>query len=258
MVRPRRDGDQRLSGPEPGRCMGESMALAPGPCHGQASRPEADVRRGRAARQASPSPVAATSARSRRSAAARSEGDRPGSRSSPRSAAPSTGGASSRRTRRVWRGRVDAVGDPRLERRVPGAEDPASEHHDGVAAGQVETPDHGAGHGRELVGEPVEDPLGDRVAVVRRRRRRSGRGRTGRSPGGVRTRWRRSRRWAGACRRTRAPTAPAPSLGRGRRGRGRPPRAPPCRSRRRRPSRPRSGRGRRAGPAAHRGRSPPR
>ena len=96
MVRPRRAGDQRLSGPEPGRCMSRRMARPAGPRHGQASRPVPDVRRGR--RRSGPR----RPPRSRRPRAAVARprparsADRSGSRSRPRSAAPSTGGASSR------------------------------------------------------------------------------------------------------------------------------------------------------------------
>ena len=145
------------------------MAPAAGPCHGQASRHPTDVRRGRGrirpGRAPRPPRPRAAAARPR---PARSP-DRPGSRSSPRSAAPSTGGASSRRTvaagATAWTpAAIRASNASSLARKTPPARTTT-----GSRRVEVQAADDGAGHGRQLVGEPVEDRLGDRVALVRGR-----------------------------------------------------------------------------------------
>ena len=173
--------------------------------------------------------------------------DRPGSRSRPRSAAPSTGGASSRR--------MVAAGCDRLDPGARSAPRTTASLARNTPPARTTTGSRRARWSRRMMAPAMvasssasrsRIALGHRVPVAARRRRPSGRGRTGRSPGGARTRWPRSRRSAGACRRTPAPSAPARSSGRGRRGRGPRRPAPPCPARRRRPSRPRSGRARRA------------
>ena len=165
------------------------------------------------------------------------------------SAAPSTGRSRSRTIRASGIASTHAGLDPTVELRVRRAEDATGQHDVDGPARDAQLPGDGDGHRRQLVGEPVQDPASDRVALrgdLEHERRQLLE--PARRPSCPRTSG--ARRRSGASRRAAAGRAvPARSPARARRALERPPRALRARFPGRRPSRPTGRRSRPAEPS---------